>query len=67
MAEAAIGEATPMCSHVESRIATLAENVEETTSHAIGENSQRLEHELETVALGTIAVSTQNTRTAIEG
>ena len=45
----------------------LAENAETTTSRAIGEMSQRLEHELEAVVSGTVMASVQNTQVAIEG
>ena len=64
--EATVTEATSVRSQVESRVATLAKEAEETMSHAIGEMSQRLEHELETVASSTIMASAQNTRTEIE-
>ena len=66
-AKAAIAEATPKHSQVESQVASLATEAEVTTSCVIGAMSQRLEHELETVASGTVTVSMQNTRVAIEG
>ena len=67
VAEVAIVEATSVHSHVESRVAPLAKEAEATTSRTIREISQWLKHELDTVASGTIAASTQNTHAAIEG
>ena len=65
--EAAIAEVTSVRSQVESRIASLAENAEGTTSCIVGEMSQRLQHGIEAVASGTAAASAQNIQAVIEG
>ena len=66
VAKVAIAEVTSVQSQVEIQIAMLAENVEANTSCAIGEMSPRLEHGLETVALGKIIASMQNTQAVVE-
>ena len=55
-----------MHNQVESHVASLVKEAEETMSRAVGAMTQRLEHELETVASGTVAMSVQNTRATID-
>ena len=66
VADAAIAEATSMRSQVDSRVVSLAKEVEETTSCAIGAMTHQLEHELEMVAPGTVMTNAQNTHAAID-
>ena len=55
-----------MHSQVESRAISMVMEADETTLCTIGAMTQRLEHELEMVVSGTIAMSAQNTRTTID-